>query len=373
MRSPTYITLIIISIALLLTAIPSALATTLPEDKKSATILAYHRIDEDLYPQTNLRFTQFEAHIKEIVSGAYNVQALEHIIDSLKKGKNLPPQTIAITFEGGYKSILNKALPLLNEHNLPYTIFFASDLADASVGQYLNWQDIETINQQENASFGILPASYARLKNAQPEDIRRVINRARVKYRQHLNQEPTLFSYPFGEWSLALKNELKTQNFKAALGLHSGVSYPGSDFMALPRFSITENYGDVERFQLVSKALPLPVSDIEPRDPYLGKRKTPFNIGFTVHENLQEDLQKLNCYISGHAKPDIEIIGNRIELRPQNNITKPRIRANCTLPVKEQSWRWFSLLLTQDEEQKEIKEKAEPRIPEPAEPPAPQE
>ncbi len=336
----------IIITAFLLLLCPPISAATIPQDSSAAVILAYHRIDEDSFPATNLRFEQFESHINDIINNDYNIQPLNKIIQAIKAGEPLPRRTIAITFEGAYKSTLNKAIPLLKSHNLPFTVFYASDLASANTGQYMNWKDLEELSRYKNAEFGILPAAYIRLKNLKQEETLRLINNARIEYRKHFNAEPTLFSYPFGEWSKTLKTIIHTQKFTAALALHSGVAYPNADFDALPRFSITENYGDLERFQLITNALPLPITEIEPNDPVL-KTNNALAIGFTIDSALSAEIDKLSCYISGHEKPTLERIGkNRIELRPTDIGSDERIRINCTLPESKNTWRWMGMLLT---------------------------
>jgi hypothetical protein len=120
---------------------------------------------------------------------------------------------------------------------------------------------------------------------------------------------------------------------------------------ALPRFTMTDSFADLDRFRLTANALPLPVSDISPQDPYL--KEEPLATGFSVHESLTGDLGSLSCFSSVHGQPELEIIGNRIELRHEENFDQNRIRINCTLPGPTSSdldaiprWRWFGMLLS---------------------------
>ncbi len=41
--------------------------------ENSAVVLMYHRFGEGKYPSTNVTIAQFEAHIRELTSGAYTV------------------------------------------------------------------------------------------------------------------------------------------------------------------------------------------------------------------------------------------------------------------------------------------------------------
>ncbi len=325
-----------------------------PYDQKGAVIFAYHRIGEDGFPETNLRREQFEAHIREIVSGGYNVLPIPEIIKTLKEKKNLPPRTIGITFEGGYKSILENAIPLLQKHDLPFTLFISTDKADWDLREYINWNEIKKLARSENVTIGIHPASYVRLTGSEKHEIRSQINKAKTRYRENLSEDPSLFAYPFGEYSLAYREIAVQSGIEAAFGQQSGVAWPGSDMMALPRFTMTDSFADLDRFRLTANALPLPVSDIEPEDPYI-KDNSPIT-GFTIHPSLSSELDSLSCFSSAYGRPQIEAIGNRIELRHEGNLDQTRIRINCTMPGPSQPepdgtprWRWFGMLLNKPE------------------------
>lgn len=340
-------------------------AGQLAEDTTSAVILAYHRIGEDSFPNTSLRREQFEEHIDELTDGSYNLIALPGLIEALKNQSKLPERTVAITFEGGYKSALTYAIPALIKKQVPFTVFFAADLADSQSSQYMSWADLAKLQNTGLASFGLLPASYTRLAGQGQESILQQLNRARTAYRSHLADEPLFFSYPFGEYDGEYVWIIKKQGFAAAFGLQSGVAYAGTDLLQVPRFSMTENYGNVERLQMITHALPLPAEDMEP--PYSVLETTEPSIGFTLPPELAERAQNLTCFASGVASLSQDIVGtDRIELRLQTPLQEERTRINCTMPgqVGEAddgiaSWRWLGMLFIYRSE-----EGANPELPE---------
>ncbi len=329
---------------------PAFSAQTIGADSSAAVILAYHRIGEDQYPDTNIRTAQFEDHIHELTSGTYHVMALADIVQAIQNNKKLPPYSVAITFEGGYRSILDHALPLLLKKGLPFTIFYASDQADGDLSQYLSWKNLKNLKKNPLVNFGVLPASYTRLSEAPREEILRQINKARSAHQNHFGAQPQFFSYPFGEYNLQYREIVKSQGFIAGFGLQSGVAYAGHDLYTLPRFTMTESYGDTERFRLVTRALPLPVTDIEPEDPHLTGSTQ--GIGFSVEPDLMKDIANLSCFVSGQKDTVLDIVGgNRVELRTPEPFANDRIRVNCTMPGPDTEhdetpvWRWFGMLL----------------------------
>ena len=63
----------------------------------------------------------------------YAVLPLSEIVEARRRGKSLPRQTVAITFDDGYESNSRLAYPLLDKHGLPATIFAASGFLDGTV------------------------------------------------------------------------------------------------------------------------------------------------------------------------------------------------------------------------------------------------
>lgn len=320
----------------------------------SAVIFSYQRVDEDLYPDTSIRAEQFADHVQELIDGGYNIVKLDTIVDALKTGARLPDRTIAITFNGGHKSAYENAMPLLLKKDIPFTVFLSTDHLDAKSPLHVSWDDVKKLRRNDLVSFGLHPAIYTRLTDADETEIRRQVNNAIVRYRAVFKTEPKFFAYPFGEYTQAYRDIVAASGFTAAFGQQSGVAYAGSDMFSLPRFPMTESYGDLDRFRMAATALPFPVSELTPTDPYVAAKDKPM-IGFTIDPIMMARADDISCFISGEDKPEMKRVGtnkNRIELRMDDAFSDERIRINCTAPGpkpaagEDQRWRWFGMLLS---------------------------
>lgn len=324
-----------------------AMAQTTEYDDKAAAVFAYFAVGNDENPSGSVTEEQFTSHLDELASGVYNVRPLTDIVTAFASGKTLPDRTIAITFDGADKTILTTALPQLDEKELPFTVFIPAD--KIGTGSYLTWDDLRSLKRNKLVSFGLHPAAYSRLADDNTENIKRQINNSLAAIRKELDVEVTLFAYPFGDYDVAYEKIVRDMGFKAAFGQQSGVAYAGDNRYALPRFTITERYGDLERFQMTANALPFPAKDVSPADPHL-ETLSPA-IGFTVPDALAKSLKSISCFSSSDEKPKLEILNTRVELRMDNPFSEDRPRINCTLPVAakdggEPRWRWFGALYT---------------------------
>lgn len=326
-------------------------AISIPEDKHAGVILAYHRIDEENYPGTNLRLEDFKAHLQEIEHSGYTIMPLPEMIHALKNKLPLPERALAITFEGGYQSAFKKAMPLLIQKRIPFTVFYASSHAENDYEQYMGWSDLRQLTRHNFINFGILPDIYARIRDFDETENKRLLNNAVLAYRKFFNKEPEFLSYPFGEYTQSYKKFIETQSFSAVFGLQSGVAYSDMDFMNVPRFTMTEGFGDIQRFRTVAAALPIPAFDIEPEHHVLRDSAPLF--GFSVPQGEESLLKNIQCFISGQGAAIVNVIGqNRLEIRPQEPLDDERVRINCTQntgTLDAPQWRWFGMLYSVEE------------------------
>jgi peptidoglycan/xylan/chitin deacetylase (PgdA/CDA1 family) len=71
------------------------------------------------------------------VAGAYRVMPLDEMVERARKG-SLPRNSLAITFDDGYRDNLTHAAPILHRHRLPATVFLATGLIGTGV---ISWFD----------------------------------------------------------------------------------------------------------------------------------------------------------------------------------------------------------------------------------------
>ncbi len=97
------------------------------QPKSFAVILGYHRVSDSEFPWslTAVDTRTFEDQIRYLAQ-SYNILPLEEIATYLKEGKSLPPKTVAVTFDDGYKCVYKKAYPILKKYDTPATVFLTT-------------------------------------------------------------------------------------------------------------------------------------------------------------------------------------------------------------------------------------------------------
>lgn len=116
-------------------------------------VINYHRVllvhDPLLESEPDLATFRWQM---ELLSKCFNVMSLNDALVALDSDK-VPPRAVCITFDDGYRSIHDLALPILREFNLPATVFVTSGHVDQ--GNMWNDRIIEAVQALPNGELDL--------------------------------------------------------------------------------------------------------------------------------------------------------------------------------------------------------------------------
>ena len=307
--------------------------------KNSATVFMYHKFGVSKYPSTSVTINQLEDHIKELTTNNYNIVSLDFIVDTIINDGDLADNTIGISVDDADKSFFEVGWPLFKKNNIPVTLFVTTGTIANNNKSYLNWNQIRKL-KEEGVTIGAHSHTHAHMPDISIEDVKKEIELSNKIFLKELGEIPTLFAFPYGETNTDIINLIKEYKFKVAFGQHSGIINETSNMYYLPRFSLNEKYGEIERVKFAASAKGLGVYDFIPINPSISEN--PPYIGFSL---LDERLSiSLNCFIfdmNGPVEREIYKFNERIEIRLSRELAKGRSRINCTAKDSNGFWRWF--------------------------------
>lgn len=118
---------------------------------KTIRILCYHKIeDEEDILDMSVSTAHFEKQLKAIKK-FYKILPLSEAINLLKSNGPIPSNAVVITFDDGYKSLYDKAYPIVKKLGVPITVFLIATTIDNKMGI---WHDtlctaIDNANRRE--------------------------------------------------------------------------------------------------------------------------------------------------------------------------------------------------------------------------------
>ena len=299
--------------------------------------IMYHRFNEFKYPSTNISMDVFKNHIELIIDANlsfYHPKKFEDEFDIPKKDKK-----ILLTIDDAFQSFYENAWPYLKEKKIPFVLFVSTE----PVGNkgYMSWEQIKEIDNSEFGVIGHHSHSHDYLIDKSHEEFLNDIKSSNLIFKYQLGYLPSLFSYPFGEYSKLMRDHI-SQNFKIAFGQHSGVIDINKNRFELPRFPINEKYGEVKRFKSIINYSPFEYKVLVPEEKKLSKKNNPPKFKVEFFDN-QKNLEKINCYSnegSKWMKSDIQLIDNELTITFREPFLPRRGRINCSLNDNGK-WRWF--------------------------------
>jgi peptidoglycan/xylan/chitin deacetylase (PgdA/CDA1 family) len=203
-------------------------------------ILTFHALDEGS-PPLSFPPDVFVRGMRGLHRDGWRALPLGEAVRLLFTGA-LPGRTLALTFDDGYRSVHDRALPVLEELGWPATVFLAPGGAPPAPGrrlppmegrEMLSWEEAGLLLRRgwEVGAHTLHHADLCRLAPAQAEE---EILRSREVLEQALSVPVRLFAYPFGRWSRAAAAAVR-RGFDAACTDRLGLADPGDDRHLLPR------------------------------------------------------------------------------------------------------------------------------------------
>ena len=308
-------------------------------------ILLYHHISDTTPPSTSTSPDDFAAQLDWLAANDYTILPASKLVAGIKAGA-VPRRTVAITFDDAFANLLTHAAPLLEAHDMPYTLFVATE----PIGRrgYLTWDDIRALIQR-GAEIGNHTVSHSHLQRRLDgeselvwrERIVAEIQDAGTVIEAELGERPTLFAYPYGEYTpevQAIVAELELIGF----GQQSGAAGPDADLTLLPRFSLSGPYGkDFAAFKIKAATLPLPLTraSLNPVVAFDAEN------GPALQLRLRHgfDPARLTCFGPVGALR-VTMAGRIATIAASNALPPGRSRYNCPAPAGDGRFYWYSQL-----------------------------
>ena len=249
---------------------------------------------------------------------------------------------MGVSIDDAFLSVYREAFPRLKKAGIPFTLFVATQPIERNIDGYMTWEQIREL-RDSGVIIGSQTHTHLHMADQSIERNRNELQISNRLFKLRLGAIPKIIAYPYGEYSLAVGELVKSVGFTVGFGQHSGAIYAGSDMLYLPRFSMNETYGGMRRFRLAVNALPLNIVELSPLDPLLSPANNPPILGFTVKGTAAKRLSQLACYTPSEGRVRIERLGPRIEVRLKKAFAAGRGRINCTIKTPLNRWRWYGL------------------------------
>jgi peptidoglycan/xylan/chitin deacetylase (PgdA/CDA1 family) len=171
---------------------------------RGIVVLLYHRVGRRSDLEVDLPTGLFAAQIEHLAATG-RVRTLEACLDVLgDPGAPSSPRSrdpIAITFDDGSADFAEIALPILERHRLPVTLYLATAFVDErralpGDGTPLSWPALRDVQSTGLVTFGSHTHTHALLDRIAPVLVAQELDRSCELIAAHLGRAPEHFAYP---------------------------------------------------------------------------------------------------------------------------------------------------------------------------------
>ena len=216
-------------------------------DKARKVILLYHSVGESIWASKESIFTD---QIKWLYDHS-PILSLTDLVNSQSAELE-----IAITFDDGYQSLYEKAMPIFLDKKIPATVYIntgwmsdhvstrkksISDLGHYPNEYFLTWDEICELDQAgwEIASHGVNHHNFVEKSH---DVVRQECIASKYAIEERLNKSCLHFSYPWGQYSMQVKKIVRECGYQYAAAARHGSITHTTDLFALPRINIARGY-----------------------------------------------------------------------------------------------------------------------------------
>ena len=228
--------------------------------KKSCRILLYHSVGEHDCKNDKMGLSVptdiFYMQMKYLKDNGFHVISLPELINKIKNNAVFPDKSIAITFDDGYRNVLTKALPIINNFSFHVTVFINVYFIEKKISSDFYWKRWDILNWEEvlelhrnGIHIGSHALSHRRLSDLNTQELEQEVFISREHIEGRIKDRVDTFSYPHGSFNRAVKDVLKKNNFTSSCTSIEGNIGLRPDIFALRRTEITSFDDTCSRFE----------------------------------------------------------------------------------------------------------------------------
>ena len=212
--------------------------------RETPLILMYHGVADAPEDPNHLFVSpaRFAEHMAWLRRRGLRGVSISTLVDAMRSGRQRG--LVGITFDDGYVSVLEKAVPELARYGFGATAYIISDRLGGTNewDEGPVWQLMTGDQVRELAAAGIEIGSHAathmRLAGASPAQLTAEISESRTSLGALLGTEIRGFAFPYGSMDAASRQAVRDAGYEYACAVEASTAEIG--LMALPRLYVGE-------------------------------------------------------------------------------------------------------------------------------------
>lgn len=210
-------------------------------------VLLYHSVvasrsaDDDEFTVTR---DELVAQLSALAGSGHTWVPFDEIARSLTDGTPLPRHAAAVTFDDGYADAHEVALPILERHGVPVTVYVTTGLL---ARQFAGRPMLDPLALRDLRDRGVALGSHGvdhvALDLLGPPALRRQVVDSRHALEDLLQRNVDGFAYPHGYHGPAVVAAVRAAGYRHAAAVKNALTHSGDDPFGVARITVTAGLG----------------------------------------------------------------------------------------------------------------------------------
>jgi len=212
-------------------------------------ILAYHRIgsldEAGLADSTRRRTvvpTDFAAQMEWLHRHGFHAITQLQALEALELGIQLPAKPILITFDGGYRDVLDYAAPVLARLRMVATAYVITGRLSGADPSFLTWEDLPALERQ-GVEVGSHSVTHRDLTVLSDREAAAELRVSRRDLERRLGHAVPWFAYPYGAADARTVQLVRRAGYELAVTIRAGRIQSGAAPLELHRVEVLDTTG----------------------------------------------------------------------------------------------------------------------------------
>lgn len=210
-------------------------------------ILCYHAVSDGWPASLSLPAGQIEGQVSGLLDRGYTAATFT---EAMRGGEG---RSLAVTFDDGYRSIIDRGLPVLSRLGVPATVFVPTayvgserPMAWTGIDRWMGtphekellpmgWDDLRAL-KDEGWEIGSHTCSHPRLPGLSDADLGEELQASRAAIEDGIGAPCTAIAYPYGDVDRRVAAAARDRGYEAGAGL-AGYEL-GADPLRWPRIGV---------------------------------------------------------------------------------------------------------------------------------------
>jgi peptidoglycan/xylan/chitin deacetylase (PgdA/CDA1 family) len=221
---------------------------------RTLRVLAYHAIADfsknSIIEPYGVPPAIFRCQLDILQRAGFHFVNAEELLQFLYNKSGLPRHPLLLTFDDGYKDLIDIVLPIIKEYSIPIVVFPVS----GRLGGTNDWDEAAGVPQislldaddllklvEQGVEIGSHSHSHRDLTRIEIDELSDEIQGSLANLEGHGLDRPRLFAYPYGESNPSVRRFVREVGFKAAFTVSPGFIRANKDPFRLPRIEVLKD------------------------------------------------------------------------------------------------------------------------------------